>query len=189
MRRWVANRGERPREVKVCIELRRGALDGTVEAAISSKEFCFFFCAGSEVGLEENSDETISRGRVSVFNFCLFRGLELLGTELSFVAAMASAVLRTALLPVVEEGSIRGFFRRCSAIFFAVNLSFQRPPRKIACDSNIPAFPIEKFTKSPSSAMLVNYLRCMYNRYVTFCKIIGGPRCVGYVKQSAEQRI
>lgn len=185
----MANRGERPREVKVCIESRRGALDGTVEAAISSKEFSFFFCAGSEVGLEENSDETISRGRVSVFNFCLFRGLELLGTELSFVAAMASAVLRTALLPVVEKGSIRGFFRRCSAIFFAVNLSFQRPPRKIACDSNILASPIEKFTKSPSSAMLVNYLRCMYNRYVTFCKIIGGPRCVGYVNQSAEQRI
>lgn len=166
MRRWVANRGERPREVKVCIESRRGALDGTVEAAISSKEFSlFFFCAGSDVGLEENSDETISRGRVSVFNFCLFRGLELLGTELSFIAAMALAVVvRTALLPVVEEGSsIRGFFRRCSAIFFAVNLSFQRPPRKIACDSNIPAPPIEKFTKSPSSAMLVSYLRCMYS--------------------------
>ena len=176
----MANRGERPREVKVCIESRRGALDGTVEAAISSKECSLFFCAGSEVGLEENSDETISRGRVfdvSVFNFCLFRGLELLGTELSFVAAMALAVLRTALLPVVEEGSIRGFFRRCSAIFFAVNLSFQRPPRKIACDSNIPASPIAKFTKSPSSAMLVSYLRCTYNRFVTFCKVIGGPLC------------
>lgn len=125
MRRWVANRGERPTEVKVCIESSRGALDGTVEDAISSNETSLFFCACSEVGFEENSDETISRGRVfdvSVFNFCLFRGLELLGTELSSVAAMALAVL------VAEEGSIRGFFRRCSAIFFAVNLSFQRPP-------------------------------------------------------------
>ena len=177
MRRWVANWGERPREVKVCIESRRGALDGTVEAAISSKEFSLSFCAGLEVGLEENSDETISRGwafDVSVFNFCLFRGLELLGTELSFVVAVALAVIRTALLPVVEEGSIRSFFRRYSTIFFAVNLSFQRPPRKTACDSNVPASSISKFTKSPSSAILV-YLWCMYNRFVTFYKVIGGP--------------
>lgn len=101
----MANSGERPREVKVCIEPRRGALDGTAEAAISSKAFFLFFCAGLEVGLEENSDETISRGRVfdiSVFNFCLFRGLKLSGTELSLVAAMVLAVLLTVSLPVVE---------------------------------------------------------------------------------------
>ena len=101
---------ERPREVKVYIESRRGALDGTVEAAISSKEFSFWFCAGlEEVGLEENSDETNSRGwafDVSALSFCLFRGLELLGSELSFVAVIAFAVIGTALLPVVEEGSM-----------------------------------------------------------------------------------
>lgn len=54
----MANCEERPREVKVCIESRRGALDGTVEAAISSEEFFFWFCAGLEVGLEEKRDET-----------------------------------------------------------------------------------------------------------------------------------
>ena len=100
----MANCGERPREVKVCIESRRGALDGTVEAVVSSEEFSFLFCVGLEVGLEENSDETISRGWAfdeSVLSFCLFRGL-----ELSFVAAMTFAVMGTALLPVVEEGSI-----------------------------------------------------------------------------------
>lgn len=106
----MANCGERPREVKVCIESRRGALDGTVEAVISSEEFSFLFCVGlEEGGLEENSDETISRGWAfdeSVLSFCLFRGLELLGSELSFVAAMAFAVMGTALLPVVEERSI-----------------------------------------------------------------------------------
>lgn len=105
----MANCGERPREVKVCIESRRGALDGTVEAVISSEEFSFLFCVGLEVGLDENSDETISRGWAfdeSILSFCLFRGLELLGSELSFVAAMAFAVMGTALLPVVEEASI-----------------------------------------------------------------------------------
>lgn len=105
----MANCGERPREVKVCIESRRGALDGTVEAVISSEEFSFLFCVGLEVGLEENSDETISRGWAfdeSILSFCFFRGLELLGSDLSFVVAMAFAVMGTALLPVVEEGSI-----------------------------------------------------------------------------------
>lgn len=151
MRRCVASCGERPREVNVWRELRSGALDGaegvvSVEASLGG---------GLEVGLEENKDETTSWGGleweiVVLLTFCLLAGL----------AAVVASFRGDSCVGIVvgmtdePEGASRDWslLRRNSAPFLAVNLAFQRPPRKMAFDPMMPSS-TAKFIKSPSSAI------------------------------------
>ena len=111
------------------------------------------------MGLEENSDDTICRGRsesgIAVpVDFCLLDGLGVVDSSTDFSAngSRVASARRTGLLPVYGP-VVWSFLRRYSALFFAASLSFQRPPRKIGLDCITPSS-IEKFISKPSSAIV-----------------------------------
>ncbi len=157
VRRWLARVVERLREVKVSRSEDRGAFEG-MGGGKSSEGFPSTGGAVVE-GFEEKREETTScvglcgfglgRGMVEPSIFCL-----LAGCVPSISVSLTTA--GTALLPV-NGPDVVILWPWYWDLFFAVNLSFQRPPLKIGFAPSMPS-PIEKFINMPSSAMMRLYL-------------------------------
>lgn len=154
VRRWVASTGERPREVKVSRSEDRGALDGMGGGASSVG---FASVGGAVVeGFEEKREETTFC--VGLFKFCLECGtvdpssFGLLAGRMPLDSGSLTTA-GTALLPVNGPADWI-FWPWYWALFFAVNLSLQRPPLKTVFVPSMPS-PMEKFNNMPSSAIVV----------------------------------